>query len=118
MSQRLRDWTQGGEGIVYQRCPTCDAVWYIHRDFCPRCGKTGPQTLQASGRGTVHATSLVHRAPTEALKALTPYLIVLVDAEEGFRMMAHGARSLSIGERASARFVRFGEAMVPFFERT
>lgn len=118
MSEALRDWTRGTEGIVYQCCEDCDAVWYFNRDFCPRCGKTRVQTLQASGRGSVHAISLVHRAPTEALRQLVPYLIVLVDAEEGFRIMAHGEKSLAIGDRASARFVRFGDAVVPYFERS
>ena len=34
----VRDWTQGAEGIAYQACPACSAVWYFHRTFCPRCG--------------------------------------------------------------------------------
>ena len=58
-----------------------------------------PVAKQASGTGTVHARTLVTRAPTEELRAHAPYLIVLVDAEEGFRLMAHGDKDLQIGDR-------------------
>ena len=49
-----------------------------------------PVTQTGVGTGTVHARTLVARAPTEELRAHAPYLIVLVDADEGFRLMAHG----------------------------
>ncbi|MEX0961024.1 MAG: OB-fold domain-containing protein [Burkholderiales bacterium] len=114
----VRDWINGGEGIAYQRCGGCSAIWYFQRGFCPACGKADPQTLQASGRGTVLALSLVHRAPAEALRAHAPYLIVLIDADEGFRLMAHGAKDLAIGDRVRARFVAFNDKNIPHFERS
>jgi len=42
---------------------------------------------------------------------------VLVDTEEGFRMMAHGANDLGIGDAVTARFARFAERLVPYFEK-
>jgi uncharacterized OB-fold protein len=110
------DWIRGEPGIAYQRCARCRAVWYFQRDFCPRCGARETARLQASGRGVVYTITLVHRAPREALRARTPYAIVLVDAEEGFRMMALGDASLAIGRRVHARFRQFGDALVPYFE--
>ena len=70
---------------------------------------------QASGIGRVYALSLVHRAPSEALRKLAPYLVVIIDMEEGFRLMAHGDSSLEIGDRVRARFVDFGDRVVPRF---
>jgi uncharacterized OB-fold protein len=58
----------------------------------------------------------VTRAPSEALRAHAPYLIVLVDADEGFRLMAHGAPQLGIGARVRCRFVSFGGRLIPFFD--
>jgi uncharacterized OB-fold protein len=113
----IRDWTTGGEGIAYQACPGCGSVWYFRRDFCPRCGASEPETRQASGRGMVHALSVVARAPSAELRAHAPYVILLVDAEEGFRMMAHGAPGLAIGDNVVARFSKLGERLVPRFER-
>ena len=43
--------------------------------------------------------------------------IVLVDAKEGFRMMAHGDRDLAIGDPVTARFVPFAGGVVPYFEK-
>lgn len=116
--QHEGSWIDGHAAIVYQACDSCDQVWYFRRDFCPNCGSTNPKVLQASGTGRVYALSMVHRAPSEALRALAPYLIVLIDMDEGFRLMAHGDPSLEIGDRVHARFVDFDGKLVPRFERT
>jgi len=43
---------------------------------------------------------------------------VLVDADEGFRLMAHGDPALGIGDRVRARFVDLAGKKIPYFERT
>jgi uncharacterized OB-fold protein len=111
------DWTQGGEGIAYQACTACAGVWYFHRTFCPHCGDQRPQTLPAGGSGTVHAITLVTRAPSEALRPYAPYAIALVDADEGFRLMAHADAQLRIGDRVQVRFVDLAGHRVPRFEK-
>jgi uncharacterized OB-fold protein len=72
---------------------------------------------QASGRGTVHAVSVVHRAPAEALRTHVPYLVALIDADEGFRLMAHGDAALRIGDRVQAGFRVFGDRLIPHFQK-
>lgn len=116
MAQPIQDWTQGGDGIAYQRCTACEAVWYFKRGFCPHCGAEGPKTLQSSGQGTVHAVTLVARAPSEALRPHAPYCILLVDMAEGFRMMAHGEPGLAVGDAVTAGFRQLGEQKIPFFK--
>lgn len=111
-------WIDGHAAIAYQCCERCEHIWYFQRAFCPNCGSTKPKILQAFGTGRVYALSMVHRAPSEALRALAPYLIVLIDMDEGFRLMAHGDPSLEIGDHVRARFVDFGGKVVPRFERT
>jgi uncharacterized OB-fold protein len=112
------DWTTGTEAIAYQSCMACGARQYFRRSFCAACGAPDPATKQASGEGTVYATSLVCRAATPEARAHVPYNIVLVDAAEGFRMMAHGDNDLAIGDRVRAKFARFAGRLVPYFERT
>jgi uncharacterized OB-fold protein len=114
----IPDWTAGDEAIVYQRCNACKAVQYFRRDFCAACGSNDLATLRASGEGVVYAATLVHRAATPEARVHVPFMIVLVDTAEGFRMMAHGAHDLVIGDRVRARFARFTDRLVPFFERT
>ena len=76
---------------------------YFHRTFCAACGAPDPVEKRASGAGTVYATSLVCRAATPETRAHVPYNIVLVDAAEGFRMMAHGDNDLAIGDKVTAQ---------------
>ncbi|HUU73088.1 MAG TPA: OB-fold domain-containing protein [Burkholderiales bacterium] len=113
--QRAGSWVDGDRAIVYQRCGVCENIWYFHRAFCPNCGDGDPGTFTASGNGCVYATSMVHRAPSDALRRHAPYLIVMVDADEGFRLMAHGDPSLAIGDRVRARFIEFGGKIIPRF---
>ncbi len=113
----LADWTTGAEAIVYQSCTACGSSQYFRRSFCCICGAPDPVEKRASGEGTVYATSLVVRAATPETRAHVPYNIVLVDASEGFRMMAHGDSDLAIGEKVTSRFAQFAGRLVPYFSR-
>lgn len=111
------DWTKGQEVIAYQVCGSCGQAQYFRRAFCAACGSAEVTDREASGKGTVYATSLVCRAATEEARAHVPYNIVLVDTAEGFRMMAHGHSDLAIGDKVIARFERFAGRLVPYFEK-
>ena len=114
---RLADWTTGAEAIVYQSCAACGTKQYFRRRFCCACGAPDPEQRRASGEGTVYATSLVCRAAIPETRTHIPYNIILVDASEGFRMMAHGDNDLAIGDRVIARFTSFAGRLVPYFEK-
>ena len=118
MSDELADWTHGAEAIVYQSCGACGAVQYFHRSFCAACGAPDPAEKLASGTGTVYAASLVCRAATPETRAHVPYNILLVDAVEGFRMMAHGDSDLAIDDKVTAGYRSFAGRLVPYFEKT
>jgi uncharacterized OB-fold protein len=112
----LDDWSRDQPGIVYQLCRSCDARWYFQRRFCPCCGVDEPLLQPASGRGTVYSASTIYRAPTEVWRPYSPYTLLLVDAEEGFRMMAHGTPGLAIGGKVCAAFRTLAGKLVPFYE--
>lgn len=118
MDGELTGWTGGAEAIVYQSCAACGGIQYFKRRFCCVCGAPDPEMKQAGGIGVVYATSLVTRAATPEARAHVPYNVVLIDMAEGFRMMAHGDNDLAIGDRVTARFTRFLDRLVPYFERT
>ena len=117
MSERLADWTKGAEAIVYQQCGACGIRQYFRRSFCATCGAADPEEKRASGEGTVYAASLVCRAATPETRAHVPYNILLVDASEGFRMMAHGDNDLAIGDKVAASYRQFAGRLVPYFEK-
>ena len=115
VSGDLSDWTQGKPQIHYQVCAACSSSWYFARSFCPACGVPAPLRQVATGLGTVYAATVVHRAPSPGLAMYTPYTLLLVDAAEGFRLMAHGDAGLTIGDWVQASFRAFGHAFVPHF---
>jgi uncharacterized OB-fold protein len=117
MTDKPPDWTRGEAAILYQSCRSCGKPQYFRRGFCAVCGSTELSGRRASGEGKVYATSLVCRAATPETRAHVPYNIVLVDTAEGFRMMAHGAGDLAIGDHVVARFVLFAGRIVPYFEK-
>ena len=109
------DWTQGGTQLQFQQCSACHHSFYFHRSFCPVCGDAAPLTLPCAGRGTVHASTLVQRAPSDEFRAIVPYRIVLVDMDEGFRVMGHADASLAIGDVALCRIETIAGRPLPFF---
>jgi uncharacterized OB-fold protein len=103
--------------LRYQRCQACAALQPYARAFCLRCGAAEMEWRAGGGRGAVYALTRVERAPTDEFRALVPYLIALVDLDEGYRMMAHCAPGLAIGERVQVRFFEHGGRHLPRFER-
>ncbi len=111
------DWTCGGDQLVYQSCRQCAHAWYFRRNFCPSCGAADPIAKQSDQRGTVHARTLVHRAPTDEFRAAAPYCIVLVDLDDGIRVMGHAEQMVAIGDRVDFSVRSIAGRQLPFFSR-
>ena len=69
-----------------RRCNGCEHAYFYPRDFCPDCGSRDVSWVQASGRGTLHTFAIVHRAPVPALRDHVPFVVAMVDLEEGARI--------------------------------
>ena len=70
-----------------QQCGDCGAHQFYPRVVCKHCGGDHSQWVVASGRGQVASFSVVRRAVSADFEA--PYVIALIDLEEGVRMMSH-----------------------------
>jgi uncharacterized OB-fold protein/acyl dehydratase len=75
---------QAGE-LRVQRCAECGALRHPPGPMCPRCHATKRDHIVASGRGVVHSYVVHHHPPVPGLR--TPYAVVLVELEEGVRMV-------------------------------
>jgi uncharacterized OB-fold protein len=115
MSADLDDWTVGAPRLVAQRCEACAARWLFRRDFCPHCGCQSPQALALTGVGTVHAATVVHRAPDDEFRAIAPYALVLVELDEAVRVMGHAPLGAAIGARVEVTFVEIAGRLLPYF---
>jgi hypothetical protein len=74
--------------LLLQHCADCGHVQYYQQAMCRQCGSEDLSHRPASGRGKVHSFSVVHRAPGPAFKADVPYAVLLIDLEEGPRMVS------------------------------
>lgn len=84
--------------LLLQHCLDCGNVQYYQQSLCRRCGGERLEHRAASGRGKVHSFSVVYRAPGPAFKRDVPYAVLLVDLEEGPRMISSlvGAKPESV----------------------
>jgi uncharacterized OB-fold protein len=95
--------------VRYQACVQCGAAQTLPRYACRRCGSVRLEWRTSKGRGTVHAVTVVMRAPSEDFRPLAPYTLVLVDLDEKARVMAHAEPGATIGDRVVAAFFKHGD---------
>jgi uncharacterized protein len=104
-----RRYLENGQ-LGYQRCADCSAAIFYPRTLCPICGSGALGWRESAGRGTVYATTALHGRNRD------PRNVVLVDLDEGFRMMGRvegvPAEEVEIGTRVLFE-VRRGEGDEP-----
>ncbi|QHE85507.1 Zn-ribbon domain-containing OB-fold protein [Hydrogenophaga sp. BPS33] len=103
--------------LEFQRCGQCDRRWYFTRDFCPGCGSHDVQRQASQGSGVLYTSTLVHRAPAEAFRALVPFRLALVDMDEGFRVMGHTEADLAIDDRVVCEMRDIAGRLLPYFRK-
>ena len=75
--------------VQLQRCSACDRFIYYPRAVCPGCLSEDLAWSPVSGRGVVHAFTIPHRHPNPAFGSEVPYVVALIELEEGVRMMSN-----------------------------
>lgn len=85
--------------LLFQRCSSCERAIFPARGHCPRCWSRDLIWQQSAGRGTVASFTVAHRPGHPAFADLAPYTLVLVDLDEGFRMLS---RLVEPGDREPA----------------
>ena len=74
--------------LVFQRCEACGTLRHPPRILCARCGSERVSWVSSEGRGTVFSWTVTHQAPHPAFASLVPYAVVVVELEEGVRIVA------------------------------
>ncbi|HLN17447.1 MAG TPA: Zn-ribbon domain-containing OB-fold protein [Acidimicrobiales bacterium] len=74
--------------LRYQECPDCGHRQFYPRLICTGCGGE-PAWAVASGRGTVHTFTVVRQNLSPPFVDLLPYVLAIVELEEGPRMMGN-----------------------------
>jgi len=108
--------------LVIRRCKACGELHFMPRYLCPSCWSDDLEWIDAAGTGRVHSFSVIHRASDPAFASRVPYVIALVELEEGPRMMTNilgeDALGIAVGDPVKVTFEDRGDgALIPQFER-
>lgn len=92
-------------------CEGCGRWMIAARAFCDRHPSTPLTTRALSGSGTVYSQTRTHTAMSEDGAPALPYTTLLVETDEGPRLLAHAepGSSFVIGQRVVLAPIASGE---------
>ena len=103
--------------FMIQRSPSSGEYVFYPRVLAPKTGATDLEWVEASGRGVVHAVTIIPRKPERG----GTYNIALIDLEEGPRMMSRvegvDHNAVKIGMSVKARVDTTGEKPMVVFDQ-
>ncbi len=73
--------------LLIQECFDCKAKIFYPRKYCPECWSSNLGWSQASGKGKVYSFTVTMDMVEPKFMEDLPYVLALVDLEEGIRMM-------------------------------
>ena len=106
--------------ILIQKCSDCGKLRHPCRPMCGACQSTQWESIEASGKGTVHSFTVIHYPPVPGYDYPLP--VGLIDLEEGTRIVANikgcEPADIQIGMKVEGIVERVSEdddLMLPFF---
>ena len=73
--------------LLIQRCTGCGELRHPPRPMCPKCRSLDWEAIQSSGRGIVYSYVMPHQPRFPFFDY--PYIVVLVELEEGVRLVSN-----------------------------
>lgn len=106
--------------LEIQRCEACGRFVFYPRALCPHCHEDRMSWTEVGGHGTVYSFTVSRRPATPELAERVPYVVALVDLDEGARMMStvrtDDVSGVRIGEPVSVAFEDLPDgAVLPCF---
>ena len=72
--------------LIGSKCSHCGKVFFPKRVLCPECRRKGDLTdIQLKGEGKIHTYSVIN-TPTEEFKTIAPYVVAIVELDEGAKL--------------------------------
>ena len=102
--------------LIVQKCEDCGRHQFYPRPFCLGCNSKRLLWREVSGKGTVYSLSEVIIPPAEGIKV--PYVVAIVELEEGPRLMTNIVNGrCGIGDPVKLYWAhRNGYPPLPMFE--
>lgn len=121
LSGEFYGWCNKGE-LRFQRCSQCQRWRHVPREICAHCGPFEWSWQRSSGHGRVFSWTEVVRALHPAFGGATPYAPVIVEMDEGVRLLSRvldsTADQLTMDMPVTVEFVAVSDALrLPYFRR-
>lgn len=100
--------------LIGSKCETCGTYYFPTKHICKKCRRKGKIVRHKfSGKGAIFSFSTV-TSPPEGFKLEAPYVIAIVELEEGARLTAQivdwqGKPELRIGDSVEVVFRKIQE---------
>lgn len=75
--------------LMLPKCDDCGKPFFYPRIACPLCHSRRVSWIQASGKGKLYAFEIAYRSLSQAFKVKAPYILAMVELEEGPRLMSN-----------------------------
>ncbi|MCF8034968.1 MAG: Zn-ribbon domain-containing OB-fold protein [Desulfarculaceae bacterium] len=75
--------------LKFQKCAACGEVRWPASILCPQCHCRDARWIEASGRGIIHTFVVYHQVFNPAFKDQIPYVVAVVELEEGPRLLTN-----------------------------
>jgi uncharacterized protein len=83
-------WDAAREGkLLIKQCRACGKPFFYPRAYCPVCWSPDTEWLEASGRARVYTFTIVYQNDLPPFRDRVPYVVAVVELEEGVRMTAN-----------------------------
>lgn len=74
--------------LIGSVCKTCGTKYFPKRELCRKCRRKGrTEEIVFCGKGRIYSYTTVHAGP-EGFEKQTPYVLAVVELEEGPRVVA------------------------------
>lgn len=110
-------WAACARGVLqFQSCLGCGQMRYPPAILCPACNSLKFKWKPVVGAGTIYSYVVYHHAFHPAFSEDLPYVVAIVELDEGVRMVSRivdcDPREVSIGARVKVTFRKVNNAIV------
>lgn len=74
--------------LRFQRCTSCGTWRHVPRDMCAKCGSFEWEWAKSTGKGRVYSWTTAMQPMLPQFADMTPYSAVIVELDEGVRMVS------------------------------
>ena len=107
-----------GHRLTYQVCTGCGQVVFYPRRHCTGCTSGELERRDSAGRSTVYSFTVIRQNGHPFFRARLPYVVGLIDLDEGFRMVAEieaAPEQVHVNQRVAVSWEDHASLSVPLF---